>query len=323
MLIRLRREMAERPVRGSGPPSNPVTKRAQAIVALAATVAFSVPLVLKAGADGTGVGVVLAIVSLTTLTLALGRVIRAARQDSTFRTAFGLLSGLTLWSAFMLALMTVAPGAPLAHGEITHSGTVIPLEAGAAGRRMTLLIKGRIPDASTEAIHVAVTAATVEIRGSLSRTHRRVRIAGRVERTTEPDAIFARALDVPPEATRLTVTSINGPLDRPLVVDLYPTHGGPAVAVIVFSVLALLMIGAETLFHMPGYSGATVAGLGASLVVTGTAPPEWRLESAIMGVAFGTICGLFVGLAGAHVFRRLRPHAANKEGLARRCSERR
>ena len=312
MLLSLRREMAVRRVHGSGPSSKPVTKRAKAIFALAATIAFGVPVLLKAREDGTGVGLVLAIVSVTTLTLALRAVIRARRQGSNYRTISSLLTGLMLWSAFMLGLMTVAPGAPLAHGEIVRGGTAIPLEAGAAGRRMTLLVRGRIRDASADAVDFTVTAGTVAIRGRLARTQRRVRIAGRIERTMDPDGSFARVFDVPLEATMLTVTTIDGPLDGPVVVELFPMYGGLAVAVIAFAALVFLVILADGVFQVPGYAGAMGAGLGASLLIAGTSPPGWRLEPAIMAVAFGTIGGLLLGLAGAHIVRRLRPREAHE-----------
>lgn len=284
--------------------------------AMVAIGSFSLPLALGAGQDGTGAGVVLTIVSLGTLGFALRSVFWGAQASSALRLASALLAFSALWLPFMLAVMTLSPGAPLVHAEVTSPGTTIPVKLAAAGQRVTLVVRGAISDGLADTVHFTVAVSTVEIRGRLFRSQRSIQIAGRRARVIDADATFAQTFDMPQLPNRLTVTALEGPLKGPLVVELFARRGGQGAMVAILVAATLLVSAAERMLDARGYAPAIVAGMGASALVAARAAPGWRLEPAIMSTAFGAIGGLFVGLTSVWILGRLRWRSAKSAGGA-------
>lgn len=285
----------------SGPPSRrrlpPHERwRLAVVVGAAGTCAFVV-VGRRIEGEGLGGAILLALLSVAVLSTALFGVQAAAgASNPTRRWAATVLVGM-MAGGFALALGTVAPGTPLVMLAAQRSGASAALGPEAAGKTVTLRVRGEIEPEAKGNVDFVVAVGDLAVEGRLVRLKRHLRV-GRRYATTKSVTAFHRRLEMPDRARDIRVTRLIGPLDGPLRVELLPQLAPPWAGLAFAATGVVLALVLERKVGSKVYGLSVGAGLGALASVTGWARPAAELEEvAVLMVAGGILGGIASALS--------------------------
>lgn len=278
-----------------------------AFVALmvAAGVVCTIVLTPKHQREGFAGALVMTLVDLSMLALGLWRALLTAGPGSRRRLLSAGVAVLASAWAFAAGLTAIFPGATLAHADLHATGDRTGITTSPGAQNVTLRVQGAIAGGATEKIYFAVAVAGSRIDGQLSSVKREVRVGRGRARLTDPDARFFRRFRLPPGARELELTSLAGPLDGTLVVDLFPDRI-PHALVLALSALTLILAGlSEAALGLRVYAAAVGVSVAAPAFVATWTMPGAKIEMVAGPMLAGALAGIFGGMTSAHASRRL------------------
>lgn len=259
------------------------------------------------GEEGAGaVGVVLVALMAAALML------RGAAVATPAARALAVAAALVTLAAVILpALPTVAPGQPIAEGELGLEGDRMALPAGAHGR-LRLLVSGKLREGGEVTVTYAIAGPEPEVAGRVERVYRQVRVGrgGRGRAAADHNADWYDAV-IPPGTSDLTLRRITGQLGSRLRVAVFrPVLPEPWPWALAAAGLLLAALAEARLGRKNGVAVPASMGLAFGLLVTHNATPMSAVGQVGGGVILGAIAGSLVGWAAGALMRKLVPPQA-------------
>jgi hypothetical protein len=248
-------------------------------------------------AEGTAAAL-LAILVPVSLALQMVRPALPGAIDPPTRGVALLIVLATALLAALPALTAVAPGQPVAKGEVTRAGDRLELPPGALGAssRLRLLVHAPLPPGGTPQVAFRFTAGAAPLSGEVERTDSYARV-GRGNRAAvahDHNEVWVHGA-LGPGATGLTLERIDGPLAGPLQVEVHVEWFSPLA--LVLSSLLVLVAAAIWEARLGGGHFAALSGMALAygLLVGGNATPNAALGPSLGAVLLGALAGALAG----------------------------
>jgi hypothetical protein len=260
----------------------------------------------------------LALLVPVSLALQMVRPALAAAVDPVTRGVAVVIALATALLAVLPALTAVAPGRPLAHGEVSRAGDRLELPPGALGAssRLRLLVHAPLPPGGTPQVAFRFTAGGAPLSGEVERTvsYARVGRGNRAAVAHDHNEVWVHGA-VGAGATGVTLERIDGQVAGPLQVEVHVEWLPPML--LVLSSLLLLVAAAVWEARLGGGHVATLGGMALTygLLVGGNATPHAALGTSLGAILLGALVGALAGSLMA-TLARLGPWArpAGKAG---------
>ena len=224
----------------------------------------------------------------------------------------GLVTGA---SGLAAASSALTPGAPIAAGDLTGDGDVLPLPGPVQGATR-LLLHGRPAGSDASEVDVHLDVGTTSAHGTIERTAMSARV-GRRGRTTvlrERDSDFV-TVDVADPANSVTLTRLRGHLSGPLHVEVFhewlplPTEIVLAAALL----LAIAFIAVRLEARSTGV-GALSCAMVFGIMVHHMATPDAAVRPEIGALMVAVLAGGVGGMVLAGMVRMVaRPRRAGSD----------
>jgi hypothetical protein len=218
--------------------------------------------------------------------------------EPTTRGAAVLIAAATALLASLLALTAVAPGAPLARGEVVRAGDRIELPAGKleAGSRLRLLVHAPLPAGGTPVVAFRFSGGGAPLSGQVERTvsYSRVGRGSRAAVAHDHNEVWVHGA-LGAGATGLSLDRIDGPVAGPLQVSVHADWFSPVA--LVLSSLLVLVAAAIWEIRLGGGHFAVLSGMALAygLLVSGNATPSAALGTSLGAILLGALGGALAG----------------------------
>lgn len=243
-------------------------------------------------------------VALATLAAA-AMVLRAAVTGRTDRGALALsaLAAAGILVVGVPALTAVAPGRPLAEGDLSARGGAVPLPAGLAGR-VRLLVRATLPAAGAPVLSFTIGGTIPPAQGHLERTYSYARV-GRGGRAAVAHDHSATYLETRLAGQALVLERLSGEPVGALHVAVYRDwvplwlHLALAIAVLVLAAVA------EARLRRGGAAALAGMALAFGILVAENATPASAVGTTFGSILLGGLVGALAGGIAGVVARRL------------------
>jgi hypothetical protein len=240
----------------------------------------------------------LALLVATALALFMIRPALAGSVDPTTRGVALLIAVAAGLLCAVPAITSVAPGRPVAEGEVSRVGDRIELPAGAlgSGGGLRLLVHAPLPPGGTPVVEFRFTAGAAPLSGEVERTvsYSRVGRGSRAPVAHDRNEVWVHGA-LGAGATALTLDRIDGPVAGPLQVAVHGDWISP-LALWVISLL-VLVLAAIWEARLRGSHFAALAGMALAygLLVHGNATPHAAIGTSLGAILLGALGGALAG----------------------------
>jgi hypothetical protein len=196
------------------------------------------------------------------------------------------------------AVTSVAPGRPVAQGEMTRVGDRLELPAGALGTggRLRLLVHAPLPPGGTPVVEFRLTGGGPPLSGQVERTvsYSRVGRGSRAAVAHDHNEVWVHGT-LGAGATALTLDRIDGAVAGPLQVAVH----GEWISPLALWVLSLLVLVLAAIWEarLRGGHFAALAGMALAygLLVYGNATPHAAIGTSLGAILLGALGGALAG----------------------------
>jgi hypothetical protein len=267
---------------------------AGAVAAIAAVAGLSFAGLLS---EGTAAAL-LALLVPVSLALQMVRPALPGAVDPATRGVAVLIALATALLAALPALTAVAPGQPLAQGEVSRAGDRLELSPGAlsANSRVRLLVHAPLPAGGTPQVTFRFTGGGAPLSGEVERTvsYARVGRGNRAAVAHDHNEVWVHGA-LGAGATGITLDRIDGPLAGPLQVEVHAEWISPLA--LVLSALLVLVAAAIWEARLGGGHFAALSGMALAygLLVGSNATPHAALGTSLGAILLGALAGALAG----------------------------
>jgi hypothetical protein len=272
--------------------SRALTAGAGAAIAAVAGLSFAGLL-----AEGTAAALLALLVS-GSLALQMVRPALPGAVDPVTRGVALLIAVATALLAALPALTAVAPGRPVAGGEVSRAGDRIELPPGALGAssRLRLLVHAPLPAGGTPQVTFRFTGGGAPFSGEVERTvsYSRVGRGNRAAVAHDHNEIWVHGA-LGAGANGLMLDRIDGPVAGPLQVEVHAEWFSPLA--LLLSSLLVLVAAAIWEARLGGGHFAALSGMALAygLLVAGNATPHAALGTSLGAILLGALAGALAG----------------------------
>lgn len=241
---------------------------------------------------------VLALLVPGALTLQMVRPALPGSINPTTRGVAVLIAVATALVAALPAIGAVAPGAPVATGEVTRAGDRVELPAGGLGAssQVRLLVHAPLPPGGTPVVAFRFTGGGAPLSGEVERTvsYSRVGRGSRAAVAHDHNEVWVHGA-LGAGATGLALDRIDGPVAGPLQVSVHAEWISPLA--LVLSALLVLVAAAIWEARLGGGHFAALSGMALAygLLVSGNATPHAALGTSLGAILLGALAGAMAG----------------------------
>ena len=270
-------------------------------------------------AEGTAAALLALVVSLS-LALQMIRPALRGAIDPTTRGGAVLIAVATALLAALPSIGAVAPGTPIAQGEVSRAGDRLELPAGAMGAssRIRLLVHAPLPQGGTPLVAFRFTGGGAPLSGEVERTvsYSRVGRGSRAAVAHDHNEVWVHGA-LGAAATGLALDRIDGPVAGPLQVSVHGEWFSPLA--LLLSSLLVLVAAAIWEARLGGGHFAALSGMALcfGLLVSGNATPGAAIGTSLGAILLGALAGALAGGLLA-ALARLGPWAGEAPGSTAR-----